>query len=143
MVALGSSQSRKKLSAEKRRDTHFLRKTENAKWIAEYVDRETTVARKQVQDTDTAIINEQEDMRNDDKAGLTTREQEKTFDEMLNAIGDGLSNLASSDDEEVGEDEEDDEDHSGLGKLTEDNKLGWVMNTISKHVQHCMEPFWP
>jgi hypothetical protein len=34
------------------------------KWIEDYVDRETAVARKRVQDTQTAIMQEQEDMEN-------------------------------------------------------------------------------
>jgi hypothetical protein len=66
---------------------------------------------------------------------------ETTFEEMLNAIGDSLSNLASSDDEQVGEDEEDDEVGTKLGKLSDDDEPGWVMGTISKTVQHRMDSF--
>jgi len=36
--------------------------------------------------------------------GLTNKEPEKTFEEMMVAIGDSLSDLASSDDGEDGED---------------------------------------
>jgi len=60
---------------------------------------------------------------------------------MLNAIGDSLSNLASSDNKQDGEDEEDDEADTELGKLSDDDEPGWVMGTISKTVQHCMESF--
>jgi len=51
-----------------------------------------------------------------------------------------MSNLASSEDEEDGdaEDDHDDED-TELGKLSDDDKPGWVMGTISKTVQHHME----
>jgi len=59
----------------------------------------------------------------------------------LNAIGDSLSDLASSDDEQDGEDEDDDEEDTGHGKLSEDDEPGWVMGTISKMVQHRMESF--
>jgi len=59
----------------------------------------------------------------------------------LNAIGDSLNDLASSDDEEDGEDEDDDEEDTGHGKLSEDDEPGWVMGTFSKTVQHRMESF--
>jgi len=58
---------------------------------------------------------------------------------MLVAIGDSLSNLASSDDGEDGEDEDDEETEQG--KLSEDDKPGWVMGTITKTVQQRMERF--
>ena len=71
-----------------------------------------------------------------------TGKPETTFAEMWNAIGDSLSNLASSDDEQDGEDEEDDEDDTELGKLSDDDEPGWVLGTISKTVQHRMQSFW-
>jgi len=82
-------------------------------------------------------------MRNAEKAVSTTRKQVETFEGMLNAIGDSLRYLASSDDEQDGEDEDDDEEDTELGKLSEDDKPGWVMGTISESVQHHMESFRP
>jgi len=70
-------------------------------------------------------------------AGLTSREPEMTFEEMLDAIGDSLSDLASSDDGEEGEEEDDEETEQG--NLSEDDKPGWVMGTITKTVQQRME----
>jgi len=61
---------------------------------------------------------------------------------MLNAIGDSLSEIVNSEDEEDGEDKHDDEEDTGHGKLSEDDEPGWVMGTISKMVQHRMESFW-
>jgi len=61
------------------------------------------MARKRVDYAETAIRQEQEDMRNAEMAGLTTTKPETTFEEMINAIGDSPSNLASSDAEEDGE----------------------------------------
>jgi len=72
-------------------------------------------------------------------AGLTPREPEKTFEDMMAAIGDSLSDLACSDDGENGEDEH---EETELGKLSEDDEPGWVMGTISKTVQQRMESFW-
>jgi len=51
-------------------------------------------------------------------AGLTTTNPETTFQEMLNPIGDSLSDLASSDDKEDGEDEDDDWEDPVAGKLS-------------------------
>jgi len=43
---------------------------------------------------------------------------------MLNAIGDSLSDLASSDDEEDGEDDNDAEEDTGHGKRSKDDETG-------------------
>ena len=105
------------------------------------MDRETAVVRKRVQDTETVIMQEQEHLRNVEKARSTTTKPETTFEEMLNAIRGSLSDLASSEDEENGEDEDDDEEDTELGKPSEDDEPGWVMGRISKKIQHCMESF--
>jgi len=139
--ALRSLRSKQKLAAEKTQETHFLSDEDKEQWIEDYVERETAVARKRVEDAETAIKQKQEAIRNVEKAGLTTRKPEKTFQEMLNAIGDSLSDPASSDDEEDTEDEEDDHNTERV-KLSEDNKPGWVMGTISKTVQRRMQRFW-
>jgi len=81
-------------------------------------------------------------MRNAEKAGLTTTKPEKTFEEMLKAIGDSLSDLASSNDEEAGEDEDDNEDNHAGGKLCEDIESSWVMGTICQRVQYLTGRFW-
>jgi hypothetical protein len=105
------------------------------------VERETAVVRKQVQYTQTAMMQEQEHMVNVEKGRSTTTKPEITFEEMLNAIGDSLSDHASSEDEEDGEHEDDDEEDPGHSKLSDDDEPGWVMGTISKTVQQCMESF--
>jgi len=138
--ALRSLRSKKKLAVEEKRETHFLSNEEKEQWIEDYVEKETAVARKRVEDAETAIKQKQQDMSNVEKAGMTTREPEKTFEEMLNAIGDSLSDLASSNDEEDVEDEEEDDD-TEQGKLSKDDEPGWVMGTISKTVQCRMERF--
>jgi len=84
---------------------------------------------------------EQDDTRNAEQVGWATSKPETTFEEMLNAIGDSLSDLASSDDREDGEDENYDEDDPVGGKHGENDQLGCVMGTISKPVPHRMERF--
>ena len=86
------------------------------------MERETAGARKRVEDAEAAVQQEQDDMMHAEMAGLTSREPEKTFEEMLVPIGDSLSDLASSDDGEDG-DEEDDE-KTEQGNLSEDDKPG-------------------
>ena len=140
--ALRSLQSTTKLTAGKQRGTHFLRNEEKEKGIEDYVKRETAAARTPVEDAETAMKQVQDDMRNAEKAGLTTTKPETTFEEMLKAIIASLSDLASSDHEDAGADEDDDEDDPAGGKLREDGEPGWVIGTISKMVQYGMQRFW-
>jgi len=60
---------------------------------------------------------------------------------MLNSIGDSPNDLASSDDEQDGQVEEDDQADTELGKLSDDDEPGWVLGTITETVQHRMENF--
>jgi len=131
--ALRSLRSKKRLAAEKWRETHFLSNEEKEKWIEDFVERETAGARKRVEDAEAAVQQERDDMTHAELAGLTSRKPEKTFEEMLIAIGDSLSDLACSDDGEDGEDEDDEE--TVMGKLSEDDEPGWVMGTITQTVQ--------
>lgn len=55
------------------------------------------MARKQVEDAELAIQQEQEDMWAAEIVGETARKPESTFEERLNTIRARLSNLASSD----------------------------------------------
>ena len=78
-----SMRSKQKLEGETRRETHFLSNEEKMKWIVDYVERVTAGARKRVEDAKAAVQQEQEDMMHAGIAGLTTREPEKTFEEMM------------------------------------------------------------
>ena len=101
------------------------------------MERETAGARKRVEDAETAIKQEQEDMRIAESGVLTFREPGQTFEEMMDAIGESLSDLASSEDEEDGDHDEDTEQ----GNLSEDDEPSWVMSIISKTIQQRMERF--
>jgi len=130
--ALRSLRSKKKIAAEQRRETHFLSNEEKEKWIQQYVERETAGARKRVEDAEAAVQQEQDDMSHAEIAGLMSRDAEETFEEMPVAIGDSLSDLASSDD---GEDrEEEDDEETKHGNLSKDDEPGWVMGPITKTV---------
>ena len=96
--------SKQKLAAEKRQETNFFRNEEKEKWIKDFVERETAVARKRVQDAETVIM---QDMTTADKKCATTGKPKTMFEVMLNASRDCLSDIASSDTEQDGKDEED------------------------------------
>jgi len=123
--------SKKKLAAEKRRETHFLSNEEKEKRIEDYVERETTGARKRVEDAEAVVQQEQQDMKHAEIAGVMNRVLEKTFEEVMAAVRDSLSDLATSDD---GEDGEDEKEETEQGKLSEDDDPGWVMRKITKTV---------
>jgi hypothetical protein len=137
--ALPSLRSKKKLAAEKRRETHFLSNEEKETWIEDFDERETTGARKRVEYTEAVVQLELDDMTHAGIAGLKSKEPKRTFEEMLVSIGDSLSHLASSDDGEGGDDEDDEETEQG--KLSKDDEPGWVMGTITKMVQQRLERF--
>jgi len=138
---LRSLRSKMMLSAEKRRGTHVVSNLERKQWIEHYLERETAVARNRVPDAEAAGMQELKVMTTAESAGATMRQPATTFEKKLNAIGDSLSNLASSDDEQDGEDEEDDEEDTVLGKLSDGDEPGLEMCTISKTVQHRIEKF--
>ena len=134
--ALCSLWSNKQLAAEKQRGTHFICIEEKETLIEDYVERETAGATKWVEDAQGAVQQEQNEARTAENAGLTNREPEKAFREMMVAIGDSLSDRVHSDDGEDREDEDDQETEQG--QLSEDDKPGWAMGTITKTVQHHM-----
>jgi hypothetical protein len=72
-------------------------------------------------------------------AGLTSRELEMPFEQLLLSIGVILSHLASSHDGHDGQDE--DESEIEEIKLSEDNEPSCVMGTITQTVHQCMERF--
>jgi hypothetical protein len=99
----------------------------------------TAGARKRVENTEAAVQHKDNNMILADIAGLTSREPEKTIEEMLIAIAASLSDHASSNN---GKDVDDEDDEvTEQGNLSEDDEPGWVMRTITKTVQPRMERF--
>jgi len=117
----------------------LLKQWREEKWIEDYVERETTGARKRVEDAEAAVQQEQDNMMHAEITGLTSREPGKTFEEMLVTFWDSLSDLASSNDGADGED--DDHQETEQGKLSEEDETSRVMGTITKTVKQCMERF--
>jgi len=65
---------------------HCLSNQEKEKWIKGYVERQTAVSRKRVQNAETAIMHELNDMTSAEYIGATTGKPETTFEEMMNVI---------------------------------------------------------
>jgi hypothetical protein len=138
---LHNIQSKKKLAGEKSWETHFFSNKDRDEWIKDCLQRQTAVATMQVHDAERAMMQEQGHQGNDEKGLSTTTTPEITFQELLTAIRDSLSDLSSSEDDEDGEDEDDDEEDTAHGKLGEHDEPGWVLGTISKTEQRHMESF--
>ena len=85
------------------------------------------------------VQQEQDDKSHPEITGLTSRNANKTLEEMLVAIGVSLSDLSVSDNGEYGDDEDDQETEQG--KLSEDDEPGCVMGTIITTVQKRMDRF--
>jgi len=121
---------------------HFLTNEEREKWIVDYIEREPAVARQALEDAETAIALEQGDGWIAANVGWKIWQPEHTFVEMMLAIGDSLSDLASSNNEQDWED--DDEEDTELGQLSDDDEACWVVvGTIFETVQLHMERFRP
>jgi len=118
LEALRSLQSNKKLSVETKQEKYIISNEKKEKWIEDYEDRETAVVRNRVQDTVTAILQEQEHFGNVEKEWSTTTETETTFEKMLNAVGDSLTDQSSSHDKENWEDKDDYAEDTDLGKVS-------------------------
>jgi hypothetical protein len=67
---------------------------------------------------------------------LTNSKPKKTFEERLVAIRDSLTGLGSHDDGVNGEDKDD--KNTEPGQLCEDDEPCWVLDTITKIVQQCV-----
>jgi len=130
--------SKKKLAAEKRQETHFSSNEEKEIWIEDFVEGETAMASKQVQVVQTAIM---QDMATAENWRATTGKHKSTVEQMLDAIGDNLTDLASSDDEQDGEDNQYAEQDTELGKISDDDEPCWVMGSLTKPIQYRMESF--
>jgi len=137
--ALRSMRSKGNLAAETWQELQFLSNNEKGNCMADCMDWVTTVTRNRVENTVTAIKLEPEDMKNAGKTGLTTRKPGTTFRVMLGAIKDSLSDIGTFEDWEDGGDRCEVDDNTEQGKVSEDDKLGWVMVIMSKMVVHQME----
>jgi hypothetical protein len=118
---------------------HFVSNKVNKNWIEEYIEREFAGARNRVEDAEAVVPQQQEDMKHAEIAGLINREPKKTFGEMMVIMTESLSGVGCSDDGEDGENDDDEETQQG--KLSEDDKPGWVMGRFTKTVPQRRERF--
>jgi hypothetical protein len=78
-------------------------------WIEDHVERETAAARQRVEAVDEDIRHEQDDTEIAGNMVLMTGASDKMFHQLMVALGDSLSDIATSDDEEDWEDENEEE----------------------------------
>jgi len=97
--------------------------------IEDYVDIDSAVVRKQGEHTEAEIKQEQEDMRNTEKARVTTRKDKQTLQEKFNTPSDSLSNLESSDTDEDGEYKEVEQEDTEQDNISIDDEATWLMGT--------------
>jgi hypothetical protein len=106
--ALRTLKSRKRKAATKMKEIQGMSEDQREKWIENYVERETQVARQRVEAADAAV---NEDMENEYGAPPAVRTKKRTFEELLALVGDDLDNVVPSDDDDDDDDEEEpDED---------------------------------
>lgn len=128
--------SKKKLAADTRREMHFLSNQETEKWIKDYVERESALAREHVEDAETVFKQEQEERWSAANTGLTINEPEKSFEVTMIAIGDGLNDHVTSDEELDREDV--DNYYTRMGNLCEDDEpAGWWAQPPSPYSSTC------
>lgn len=112
-------QFKKTLLVEKWLEYHVPNFSEQQKWIENYVDRDTAVARQGVENAEWVIQQEQEDRTSAEIGWQIAWQREIKWREMLKASGDSLINLALAGDGEDNADQEDTGDHSALCKRSE------------------------
>jgi hypothetical protein len=132
-AALRRLRPKKKRVAETQREAQFVSNDPKEKLIENNVKRESARARKGVEDVEAMIWQKQENTEAAENTGLTTTEPENKSHEMMVAIANSQSDSALTDDGE--EDNADTEQ----GQLSETDEPSWVMGTMAKMVQQCME----
>jgi hypothetical protein len=131
--ALRSLRSKKKIAAGKMKETQSMGKEEKERWIANYVERETLAARKRVEEAQAAVQQAQNKSEQIENELPAVERQQPTFEQMLDAIGDSLSDIASSDDDYDEEEEEEDDDEDSVAE--DEAETGWVAGSIPQSVQ--------
>jgi hypothetical protein len=104
--ALRSLRSKKRLAAAKKKEVKDMDEEERGRWIDDYVEKETRVARQRVEAADAAVKADMEKVY-DPK---TVDEPKKTFQELLALVGDDIDNVVPSDDDDDWDDSEEDSD---------------------------------
>jgi hypothetical protein len=108
----------------------FMSKEGKEKSIVGFVKSETAAAGKRVAETEAAVERERISVLKRAAAGTT----KMTFEEMLEAIGDSVDNVATSDEEDNDEDNEEDGEDNNDAKLGNGNEPEWVVDTINQSV---------
>jgi len=105
---------------------------DSEKWIEDYGERDTPVAGTNVQETEREIWEDLTDMMTAEHVGTTARKNSTRFKAIMNSIGNSMSGLKSSDNEQYREDKEDDNKDPERGKPNDHDTPGLEICSISK-----------
>ena len=115
-------------AAELRAETKFMSKEAKEKWIEKFVDSETAAARKRVVEAEAAVERERDAVLK--RAVVDTTKI--TFEEMLEAIGDNVDDVATSKEKDNDENEKEDGEDNDDANLSDKNEPNWVVGTFDK-----------
>jgi hypothetical protein len=102
------------------------------------VESETAAAKMMVAEAEAAVERENISVLKRAAAGTT----EMTFEEMLEAIGESVDAVSTSDEADDDEDDEQDGDDNNDAKLSDDDQPEWVVGTIDKSIEERLNTFW-
>jgi hypothetical protein len=132
MSALRTLKSKKKKAAEAMK-LKGMSEDARRKWIDDYVERETEVARRRVEAADAAVKEDMERQYATSAQMPPAANPKKTFEELLALVGDDIDNVVPSDDDDDEEEDEeldsDEDEDIHDGSLDED---GFVPGQINK-----------
>ena len=124
LQALRTLRSKKKAKAAASKDTVSMTQQEREKWIEDYVERETAVARRRVEEADAAWELEKERLAAEALDGASTASKSKTtFAEMLKGIDDSIDDIATSDEDDEDDEDEDEEEDDIEGEIKADGTM--------------------
>jgi hypothetical protein len=121
----------------------FFDKEEKKQWIQEFVVKEMAAARKRVAEAEEAVERERERAEDMKLRRLAAGPTKMTFHGMMEAIGNNVEDVMTSDEDD--DDEEDDEDDTDDTKVGDDAENEYecdsVVGTINQSVQQCLVSF--
>jgi hypothetical protein len=124
-------------SAGLRSDIQFFDKEEKNKGIQEFVEKEMAAARQRVAKAEVAVERERERAEDMEMKRLAAGPTKMCFREMMEAMGENVEDVMTSD-EDGDDEEEDDEDDKDDAKLSDDDdnehERNWVVGTINQSV---------
>lgn len=137
---------KKRKKAEGSEEIRDMDSDQRDKWIEDYVERETAAARKRAEEADLAWALEKERLASVSAVDQhpETAESARSFNQMLEDIGESIDDVATSgeEDEDNEDDDDDEEDEEDIeGESDEEEGSGWVPDIVQKSAQRRIDAF--